>query len=207
MSRIRDHEVDAEFSALVESTEGLQPWRRVFHAGNGILIVLALQILSVERGLVLALLGSILSLLLLMDGVRLANPRLNRLFFQAFSSLASPREARGIASSTWYLLGVVLTLTLFAPPATWAGILVLALADPSAGFVGRKWGKNRLGAGTIRGSATFMVVACLALLPFAPWWAALPAAAVTTLVEAIPWPLDDNLTIPITAAGVLALLL
>ena len=38
-----------------------------------------------------------------------------------------------------------------------------------------------------------------------PWWAALAAAAVAALVERTPWPVDDNLVIPVTVAAVLHL--
>jgi len=205
MSENPDTQPDPELSHLVEKTEGLQPWRRLFHAGNGILIVVALQLLSIETRTVLVLLGSVLFLLLLMDAARLTNPKLNRLFFRAFSSFASPREAGKIASSSWYILGVILALLLFPKSIAAGGILVLALADPAASAVGRTWGTRPFGTGTVEGTATFVAVAFLVLLPFSPWWAALAAAVVTSFAELLPWRLDDNLVIPVTAAGVLFL--
>lgn len=201
-----NREQDSPLMELVARTEGLQPWRRVFHAGNGVLIVAALGILPIDTWTALVLLGSILSVLLLMDGLRLTNPKLNRMFFQAFTPLASPREAGKVASSTWYVGGVLLALLLFPRSVALAGVLVLALADPAAGVVGRAVGTRSFGAGTVQGSVTFALVAFLCLLPFAPWWAALAAAVAATLVEALPWPVDDNLTIPPTAAGTLVLL-
>jgi dolichol kinase len=199
-------QLEPAFSELVDRTEGLQPWRRVFHAGNGLLMLFALQGLSLETGFVVILLGSILTVLLLMDGLRLSSPRVNRIFFQAFSSLASPREVRKLASSTWYLLGVVLALVLYPRAYALAGILVLALADPSAGSVGRTWGKRPFGAGTVLGSTVFFVVALICLLFFVPFWAALATAVVTALVERTPWSVDDNLTIPVTVGGMLLLI-
>ncbi len=196
---------DPSFAELVERTRGLQPWRRLFHAGNGVFIFLVLKTLPVDTRIAVLFLGALLSVLLLMDGVRLTNPRLNRLFFRTFSYLASPREAGKVASSTWYLLGVVLTLLIFPRHEALAGVLVLALADPAAGFVGRSWGKRPFGSGTVEGTAAFAVVAFLALLLFAPWGAALAAAMVAALVERTPWPLDDNLVIPSTVAAVLLL--
>ncbi len=194
---------DSRLSELVRRTEGVQPWRRAFHAANGVFLVLALKTLPIGTWTAAVLLGTVLSVLVLVDGVRLANPSLNRLFFQAFSHLASPREAGGLASSTWYLLGVVLTLMIFPRHEALAGILVLALADPAAGFVGRSWGKRRLGTGTVEGTLTFAVVAFLTLLAFAPWRVALATAVVTALVERTPWSLDDNLVLPPTVAALL----
>ena len=199
-------QLEADFSELVEKTRGVQPWRRFFHAAGGVLIVLSLQLLPIGRWTALVLLGSILTVLVLLDIIRLASPRWNRNFFRAFSSLASPREAGKIASSTWYLLGAFLTLLFFPRPYALAGILVLALADPAASVVGRVWGKRPFGAGTLEGTAVFVGVAVLAILPFAPWWAALPAAVVTAVVERTSWRLDDNITVPLTVAAALLLL-
>ncbi len=140
------------------------------------------------------------------DAIRLYDPDLNRRFFRVFMALASPREAKELASSTWYLLGVLVTLLLFPRPYALAGILVLALADPAASVVGRLWGRIPFLGGSVRGTAAFAVVAFLVLLLFVPWWAALVTAVATALLEASPLDLDDNLLVPLTAAGVLFLI-
>lgn len=197
---------DRRFAGLVRRTKGVQPWRKLFHAVNGVSIVLALTILPIPTWTAVAFLGAVLALLAVMDGVRLTDRGLNRRFFRTFSPLASPREARGVASSTWYALGVVLTLLLFPRQEALAGILVLALADPAAGVVGRVWGRHRLGRGTWEGTGAFVAVAFVALLPFVPWWAALTTALITAVVERVSWPLDDNLVIAPAVAGILLLL-
>jgi dolichol kinase len=137
----------------------------------------------------------------------LFDPKINTAFFKAFSSLASPREERGLASSTWYILSALLVLLFFPTNCALAGILVLAWADPAANVVGQRWGRAKFLGGTIRGSATFLVVAFLALILFVPWPQALAAAALTTLVEAAPIQLDDNLLVPLTAAASLFLMM
>ncbi len=194
---------DPEFESLVRRSQGFQPWRRIFHAANGIFIVLALKALPIRTWDAVVLLGVVFSVLLLLDGVRLTNPQLNRLFFQLFSPLVSPREAKKPASSTWYVLGILLTLLLFPRQQALGGILVLALADPAAAFAGRHWGKRRLGAGTVEGSLAFVGVAFLVLLPFTPWPVALAGALAGALVEVLPWDVDDNLVVPPVVAGVL----
>jgi dolichol kinase len=198
-----DRAADIPFPELVRRADGVQPWRRIFHAANGIIIVLALQTIPLGHWTALGLLGAAFVVMALVDWVRLANPQLNHLFFRAFPSLVSPRESRKVASSTWYALGVILALLLFPRQEALAGVLVLALADPSAGLIGRRWGRRPFGAGTLEGTAAFVVVAFVAILPFAPWWAALAAAVVAALVERTPWPVDDNLVIPVTVAAVL----
>jgi len=198
--------MDPSLTELVEKTEGLQPMRRIFHAVNGTVLVLLLWATALPDRTIFLALGTLLCALLLMDGVRLAIPEANRLFFRGFALLASPREVTRLASSTWYLLGILLTLILFPRDIALGAILVLALADPSASYVGRRWGNRRVGGGTVEGSLAFTLVAFGALTFWAPWPDALVAALVTAAVEVIPWPIDDNLSVPLTAAGTLLLL-
>ena len=197
---------DIALSEAIGRTKGIQPWRRVFHATNGTLVVLALTVFGLEVPIAVVILGVLLAFALILDALRLFDPKLNVLFFQAFSPLASPREARKIASSTWYALSVFLVLLLFPKPYAMAGILVLAWADPAASVVGQRWGRIPFLAGTVRGTTTFLFVALCALLLFVPWKMALATAVVSALVEAAPTNLDDNLIVPITVAGVLLLI-
>ena len=195
------------FDELVRRTEGLQPWRRLFHAATGVILVVILRFAPVRVGTALLFLGAILMGLVLVDVLRLALPQVNRAFFRTFSLLASPREAGRVSSSTWYMVGVFLAVVLFPVEAAMAGILVLALADPAASVVGRLWGRRKLGNGTVLGSASFTLVAFLVLLFFAPWPVAISTAVISTVVESMPLPIDDNLLVTLSTAGALALLL
>jgi dolichol kinase len=197
---------DRGLGELVRRTKGLQPWRRLFHVTNGVVVVLVMEAVPIATRTAVIVLGAVCLALGLLDVIRLTNRGMNRRFFRLFSFLASPREARGVASSTWYAIGVVLTLLVFPRQEALAGILVLALADPVAGFVGRIWGRHRLGRGTWEGTLSFTAVAFLALLLYVPWWAALGTALATAWVEQVPWSLDDNLVIPPTVAALLLLL-
>jgi dolichol kinase len=199
--------MEESLSQLIEKTEGLQPWRRVFHAASGTALVLALLQFPLPQFHLLPLLGAVLLAQAILDGIRLTWPSVNRHFFAVFSRLASPREARGVASSTWYTLGILLALALFPRAMALGGILVLALADPAASYLGQRWGKRNLGRGTVEGSILFAIVAFAALCIFAPWPQALGAALVTTVIEGLPWPVDDNLSVPLAAAGSLMVLL
>lgn len=194
-----------ELDHLVRRTEGIQPWRRVLHALNGVTTAAVLYWLLPGQGWALAVLGALLVFLLTMDLVRLRNPMANLLFFRWFRVLASPREERGIASSTWYTLGVFLAVLLFPRAAVIPALLVLALADPAASVLGRRFGKRPLGKGSVEGSTAFAVVAFLVLWPFVGAGTALVAAVVGAVVEILPLGLDDNLTVPLAVGAILAL--
>jgi dolichol kinase len=194
----------AELDELVQRTRGLQPWRRLFHAANGVATAVALTWLPLERWQAIVILGGILAILVVADVVRLRSLAANRLFFRAFALLASPREARGIASSTWYTLGIFLAVALFPLQYAVSGILVLALGDPAASYIGQRWGERPFMGGTLIGTAAFFGVACTVLGLRHTLPGALVAAAVATIAERRSWPLDDNLMIPLACAGVLA---
>lgn len=196
----------SDLTGLVARTHGAQPWRKVFHAVNALLIVAAISIIRPSHAWMVLVLGAMATALLALDLVRLADERANTLFFRLFRPLASPREMKGIASSTWYAFGILLTAALFDRSTALSGILVLGVADPSAGYIGRRWGTRPWLGGTLEGSLVFLTT-CAAIVGLRHgWWVALPVAALVTLAERRSWPLDDNFTIPLVCAGAIALL-
>lgn len=190
---------EVDLAALVERTQGPRPWRRLFHAAIGVLIVLSLRFLVPSDTVALILLGSTLVLLLLLEWVRLTKPRMNLLFFKFLLPLVSPREEHKIISSVWYALGVLIAVAVFPREIALLSILVTALADPAAGYVGRRWGRTRLGKGTVMGTVTFGVTGLLVLVPFVGIGSAAVAATVASVIEILPWKLDDNLTVPLSS--------
>lgn len=195
-----------QLDALVGRTEGAQPWRRLFHAVNGLAAAGVLSYTDISRSLALWILGGLLAAMVVLDGVRLRSTRANTLFFAAFHRIASPREATGPASSTWYALGLLLTVAFFSREAAISGILVLAVADPTASYIGRRWGRRPLLGASLEGTVVFFVVAGAVLLARHPWPVAVTAALVTALAERLAWPLDDNLAVPLAGAAAVTLL-
>ena len=193
----------ASFDDLVAETRGLQPWRRAFHAANGLLLAGGLVSLELSRAQWSALLTGLVLVLGALDALRLWMPALNRVFFRLFRSLASPREARGVASSTWYVAGSLLVVVLFPTTIAVASILVLALADPAAAWFGRRFGRRPFGSGTVEGAIAFAVVASGVLVFSAPLALALLIGTAAAILECVQWPLDDNLTVPVGVAGML----
>ncbi|GMV06602.1 MAG: hypothetical protein AMXMBFR53_28780 [Gemmatimonadota bacterium] len=196
----------AELASLVERTSGLQPGRRLFHAFNGSVVALALTWLDMARPTVLWILGGILAALVVLDVVRLTVPAANALFFRSFQHLASPREAAGPASSTWYTLGLLLTVALFPRDAAVTGVLFLAWADPAASYLGRRFGKRPFLGGSLEGTLVFTAVAAAVAVFRHGALVGAVAAVGGAFAERRSWPLDDNLTVPVVGAGLVTLL-
>lgn len=199
---------DTRIDDLVARTEGVQPWRRVFHASSGLLAGLGPGWLGLERTVTLAILAGLLLIAVTLDFVRLRMPAANRTFFRIFQLVASPREARGVASSTWFVLGALIAHALFPAPYAAAGLVVLALADPSASVVGRIWGTVPLGKGSVQGTTVFALVAwgVLWMLLGQPLRVGSVAVGVA-LMEVVPDLVDDNLVVPLTTGALLWLVL
>lgn len=190
-------EPSTRLTELVERTQGLQPWRRVLHTTLGLGVVLVLVHWAPPWEVAVPLLAAATVALFSLDLLRLVSPRVNILFFRVLRPFASPREAQGIASSTWFILGIFLSVTIFPRSVAIPAILVLSLADPAASYVGRRWGRRPFGSGTVEGSLVFLVTALLILVPVAGLVVGATAALIVTLAERVPWRLDDNLVIPL----------
>jgi len=149
------------------------------------------------------------------ETTRRIHPPANVYMMRFFSRIAHPEETHKVNSSTWYLTALV-GLAIFAPlRSAELGVVVLGLADPAAGFIGRRIGrtkirKNRSLEGTLGFVAFGWIAAMLVLLAFHPL--ALPqmvaiaavASVAGAIVEVATIRLDDNFTIPVTVAIVSA---
>lgn len=202
---IRDPYQNNRLAELVKKTTGLQAGRRILHAITGTVIFLAVTQLELSKSLTVTGLSVLFLILLASDLARLRVPHLNILFFRFFQILVSPRESQNIASSTWYILGALIAIALFPISAALSGILVLAWADPTASYLGRRWGRRAFLGGTLEGTTAFLVVAVLILSVRHPPSIAIPSACLITLVERSSWPLDDNLILAPACAGILTL--
>lgn len=146
-----------------------------------------------------------------MEFFRRRSPWLNETLMKGFGKFAHPHEWHRINSGTWYITALLL-LACFSPIMISAvGVGILALADPSAAVIGRRFGRTKLVNGrSLEGTLTFAVVGTgvgLAVLmgihsqPFGTALIISLAAAVPAAVaELFSGRIDDNFTIPLTAA-------
>jgi len=157
----------------------------------------------------LLILGFLAGACLTADLLRMRVPALTRLFFRIFGPLLREHEkGRKLTGSTYLLVGSFLSVWGFGPRIATLVLLYLILGDTTAALVGRRWGRVKLGKKTLEGSASCltMCVVIALLFPSIPTYAALVGAPVATFVEWLPWPIDDNLAIPIIGGLTIKLL-
>ena len=123
---------------------------------------------------------------------------------------ASQAELRGfVAAPLFYAAGILLTLIIFPFPVNTAAIAIFTLGDSVASIIGGLIGirlpfnKGKTLEGTLSGFAFAFLAGSLFV---APWIAAI-SAAVAMLIEYLPIPINDNISVPIITATTLILLI
>jgi dolichol kinase len=193
--------------------------RNVFHLANGLACVLLYELVF-DKPTILFVGGLVLSTFLSMDLLRRVFPRLNDLWVKGtFGTISRPGEAHRIPAATWFLGALLLGVLVLPQHAIELGAVVLAVGDPTASLVGKRWGRRKLiGEKSIAGTVAFALSAAIAGLVFlllvhptmglaAMAQVAVLAALAGAAAEVSSDQLDDNATVPLLAGGVAALLL
>ena len=139
----------------------------------------------------------------------------NRFLMWIFKSIAHPREAHHVNSSTWYGTSLALLGLIYPLPLCALAVATVAFADPSASLVGRKWGRTKLvGQRSLEGTSAFAVVAtAVGWLSLMIWHGneftagrafvvACAAGVGSAIAELMSGKLDDNLSVPLAAATI-----
>ncbi len=184
--------------------------RSLVHALSGVLALVSIQFFMNRTGLIITA-GSLAVVAVVLEIGRRISPPLNAALMRGLGPIAHPHEYTRINSATWYATALlILSVTLPDLVAASVAVLVLALADPAAATIGRRFGRVKLFANrSLEGSLTFLVVAFLATLGvlgnFGPDMLSFGAATavagiaalVGALVELFTRGIDDNFTIPL----------
>lgn len=194
-------------------------WRNLFHVNNGLISVMLCELVFTTQNQAILTAACVTVLFFGLDLARRIIPS-----FQVFlingpiGTIARAHEHRQVPSSTWFALATLLGLLTMPMLAIEIGVLALAVGDPIAAIVGKRWGTTKIrGQKSLEGSLGFLVSAAVAiggfLLFFHPELAwttvaglSLLAGFVGAVVEVVTEPVDDNFSIPMVV-GFAALLL
>jgi dolichol kinase len=188
--------------------------RSLFHVASGA-FALALLRLAPGRSWLIAVAAAFAVSAWTMEAARRRSGAVNQQVMRLFASVAHPHERHRVNSSTWYVTALLL-MAIFAPlRSAEVGVVVLAVADPAAGFIGRRYGRTRLYAGrTLEGTLGFVLAGTIAVVGWLTAFHALPwppmlviavtGAVAGALAELGATRLDDNFTIPVTACAAAA---
>jgi dolichol kinase len=149
-----------------------------------------------------------ISLVILLECIRFKLPGFNIFFKNNFRGFYRYNEADKISGLVWTLLGALLAIIIFHNKyMVLASFFYLAFGDTMGALVGKSFGKHKIFTGkSLEGSLGCMLMCFILGLFFFNLQFAFIGAVIATLVEAIPWKLNDNFWMQIINAWALTLL-
>jgi len=184
-------------------------WRRLWHLfGGSFFPILALFI---PRGILLITLGVMTAIFVAWEIVRFTLPGVNRWMVSHLKVILKKEEGFRPTGTTYLLLSSLAVFLLFEKYVAITSLLFLSIGDLMATVIGEKFGKRIVFNKSLEGS-----LACLAsclligilmtrISPTMVLPVAIVGAVSATIVELLPIPIDDNLTIPLLSAGIMTL--
>jgi glycerol-3-phosphate acyltransferase PlsY len=186
--------------------EPIKPLRRLWHVFGGSIAVIYLFVLK-EKWMMLLFLSPILIGFLMLDILRLRSQELNKKFFNCFQAILLEKDRNHPSGSTYFLVSSFLTIFLFSREVSAVAILFLSLGDPLAAVIGKRFGRIEVLGKTVEGSLSCFLVCFLVSRLFFDFWISFFGSLTTTIIELVPFKLDDNLLIPLVSGAILTLLI
>ena len=121
-----------------------------------------------------------------------------------------PREHKSFSGATTILFAALLVYLFYDLSIAAAAMVIIVVGDTAAAIVGRSIGKIKLiNSKSLEGSLAFILFALIALTPIRGlnFPLGLIGVVVGSIIEILPIPIDDNITVPIIAGAVMQLLL
>ena len=184
--------------------------RSLFHLSCGLSIPVAA--LFLPKLAVLVALGVVTSLFLMFEVLRFAVPEINNRFHSIFRPLLREEELSRVTGASYMAIASLMVLLVFERDIAVLALSFLAVGDTVATLVSKQLGKVRFLKKTIEGNLACFV-SCIAtglVYYFAgldiTLFTILLGSASATIAEALPLPIDDNLTMPLFAGLVMTLM-
>jgi dolichol kinase len=163
----------------------------------------------ISKQFAICLLVPITAAFVIVDMARYYIPPIAQWFYHWFGWLLRRHETdvskKRFNGASNVLISSLLCVLLFPKIIAINAITILIISDTTSALVGRRFGRHRFLGKSLEGSLAFFISAVLVVL-VAPKIDRLPmeyiigfiAAAIGTVVEALPIKIDDNLTIPLS---------
>lgn len=119
-----------------------------------------------------------------------------------WNAAIQPEIHEFVTAPVFFAFGIMLALLLFPPPISYASIAVFTFGDGFATIFGKTFGKHAFPYNKgkrIEGTLFGFLFASVGALAFITPSKAIAGALTAMLVETLPAPIDDNLTMPLLA--------
>ncbi len=151
---------------------------------------------------------------ILIDFLRLKNNAVKSVFIIIFGSLIRRKELRSFTGGTYLLLALLLCMLVFDKEVFLAAAAFLIIGDTMAAITGQFLGRVRIFRKSLEGTLSnflscVLIALLLSKLPVPPTGVSLPlkigviGAICASIVELLPFRINDNVAIPVVAGTVM----
>lgn len=184
--------------------------RGLFHIFGGLSVPIAA--LFLPRMVLLLSLGVATLIFLAFEFLRLRASAINKWFFLYFGSLLRETEGSRLTGTSYMLIASLVALVAFERDIAVLALSFLAVGDAMATIVGKQIGKMRFLGKTVEGDLACFISCVATGLVF--YYAGLDirllvilvGSSAAAIVEALPLPINDNLTVPLLAGLTMTLM-
>ena len=174
--------------------------RKAIHISNAI-IPLSYLYLFQEKIDMIIILAFFLVLCFFIEIARKENYLVSIFFSKRLSFMMRDLEKKGeITGATWVFVGALFTILLIPYPYSIYSLLFLSVGDTFAAIIGMKFPFIRVGGKTISGSISGFIACVIVGLIIdisISYQILLFGAFIAMLIELLPLPINDNVSIPI----------
>ncbi len=175
--------------------------RETVHIGSYLVAVVS-AFLPWSKGAIILLIILVMAVYVASELARMLGVNVPLISTLTWNAAVTSEIYEFVTSPIFFALGIVLALAIFPVPVGYAGIAVVTFGDGFATLFGKKFGRHAIPYNRgkrVEGTLFGFLFAFFGAWLFVGPLRAFVAAAVGMLLETVPLPVNDNLTIPLVS--------
>jgi len=176
-------------------------FRKIYHLFSSAIPLGYLWLIH-DKDIMLFLLLGLSILALTLEFARTRSDKIKIIFKNFFDFMLRSNESEGsITGATWLLFGSTLTVFLFPIHIAVPALLFLTVGDSIAALVGQAFPFGKIGVKSLTGTFSGIIISTIVAISVnqvLPFELIFFGATISMIIEVLPIPLNDNVTIPVT---------
>ncbi|MCB9057257.1 MAG: hypothetical protein H6627_01755 [Calditrichae bacterium] len=180
--------------------------RKSIHLLTGLFPIIYASFLTKDQAIIVS--GIILIVFITGEILRTNVIKIKQIYEGFFGKILRNHELQSrFNGATLLFLAFFLTCFVFDKDVAIVSMLLLSFSDSLAAVFGKKFGKIKLFNKSLEGTLTFFIITAMIFsIFFENYYMIIGVAALCAVLELIPLPINDNLSIPLLSGTILTLL-